>query len=42
MDTENKIKQEVTDKSLQDALLFSQNWEAIEKPNSIVIDEASQ
>ena len=41
MDTENKIKQEVTDKSLQDALLFSQNWEAIEKPNSIVIDEAS-
>ena len=41
MDTENKIKQEVTDKSIQDALLFCQAWEAIEKPDFIAIDSAS-
>ena len=41
MDAENKTEKEVTDKNLQDALLFSQNWEAIDKPNSIAVDPTS-
>ncbi len=41
MDAENKAEQEVTDKNLHDALLFSQNWETIEKPNSVVVDTTS-
>ena len=41
MDAENKIEKKVTDKNLQDALLFNQNWEVIEKPESVVVDNTS-